>query len=130
MTVTTNGVRGENYTYSATEKSVTNADVVSQYQKVIEEKIAELSARLNNGEDQKSYQIGAQSFTEREWNKLLDEYDYVQDELKKLMRERHTEQYEKKQEKNELEEDKYKEDMIKKQIEKLLEDKNRLMQEW
>lgn len=94
MIIETDRVRSESYTYSTTAKAKSNADVISEYQKVVEEKKVELSERLQGGNDQVSYQIGAQSFTEREWNKLIDEYDYAQNELKKLMRERHEERVE------------------------------------
>ena len=92
MTIETDRVRSESYGHSTNTKAKANVDAISEYQKVVEQKMVELSERLQGGNDQVSYQIGAQSFTEREWNKLIDEYDEAQDRLKMLMRERHTEQ--------------------------------------
>lgn len=91
MIIETDRVRSESYVHSTNAKAEANADAISEYQKVVEQKMVELSERLQGGNDQVSYQIGAQSFTEREWNKLIDEYDEAQDKLKMLMRERHTE---------------------------------------
>ena len=92
MTIETDRIGSESYGYPIATKTKTNADAISEYQKMVEEKMVELSERLHGGDDQVSYQIGAQSFTEREWDKLMDEYDDAQDKLKKLMRERHAEQ--------------------------------------
>ena len=92
MTIETDRVRSESYAHATNTKAKANADAISEYQKMVEQKMVELSERLHGGDDQVSYKIGAQSFTEREWNKLMDEYDDAQDKLKKLMRERHAEQ--------------------------------------
>lgn len=69
------------------------------YQKFLQEKIEELFVKLQSGETEPSYQIGAQSFTEREWNELLERFDSAEETIRELMREEHekreTEQIEK-----------------------------------
>lgn len=53
----------------------------------IRDRINELLEKLENGDIEPSYQIGGRSFTEREWGKLLDEFDNAEDTLKKLLEE-------------------------------------------
>lgn len=124
MTIKTERVEYEEYAYSAKTKVTTNEDVVTEYQKVVSEKVKELSEKLQNGETETSYQIGAQSFTEQEWNKLMDEYDYMQDEVKKLMRERHEELDKKRQVIKEEQEKLYEDEISNEQVKLLLEDKS------
>lgn len=59
------------------------------YRKFLQEKIEELYVKLQNGETEPSYQIGAQSFTEKEWDELLEKFDSVEETIRELMREEH-----------------------------------------
>lgn len=38
-------------------------------------KVSEMAEKLENGETEPSFQIGGQSFTEKEWNGLIDKID-------------------------------------------------------
>lgn len=58
------------------------------YVKFIQDKMVEILEKIENGEREKSYQIGSQSFTEKEWDKFLENFDSIQEVLKELMRER------------------------------------------
>lgn len=53
----------------------------------IRDKIDEIYEKVKNGETEVSYQIGAQSFTEKEWDRLLKSFDSVEEELHKLVEE-------------------------------------------
>lgn len=56
---------------------------------VIRSRIEEMTEKLKNGDTQTSYQIGAQSFTEKEWDTFLDKFDAIQEEMTEKMREEH-----------------------------------------
>lgn len=69
---------------------------------LIQKKIAEMQEKIDSGEDvNESFQIGAKSFTVEEWDKLLEEFDSVQEVIRELMKERQ-EQLEKQQLKKEM----------------------------
>lgn len=59
-----------------------NEKASGDYQKILHEKIQEISEKIKNGDTEPSYQIGSQSFTEKEWDKLIEAFDEVQDEIK------------------------------------------------
>lgn len=42
--------------------------------------------KIQNGETEPSYQIGALSFTEKEWDIFLEKFDSLQDAIKKLVK--------------------------------------------
>ncbi len=48
----------------------------------------ELYEKVKKGELEESFQIGGQSFTLKEWNKLLESFDLAQDKLKALLEEK------------------------------------------
>lgn len=56
------------------------------YQKILHEKIQEMFKKIQNGETEPSYQIGALSFTEKEWDIFLEKFDSLQDAIKKLVK--------------------------------------------
>ena len=68
---------------------------------------------IERGEEEETFQIGAQTFTIKEWKEFLDKFDSVQEVLEASMRERHA-----KQEKERLE----------KELEKKLEEALRFTQ--
>lgn len=69
------GQRVQNACYGNEKESV-------DYQKILHEKIQEISEKIKNGDTEPSYQIGNQSFTEKEWDKLIEAFDEVQDEIR------------------------------------------------
>ncbi len=68
------------------------------YQKFLREKTEELFVKFQNGESEPSYQIGAASFTEKEWDKLLEKIDKLEDEIRTQMREEHAKRAKKQEE--------------------------------
>ncbi|MDE7298772.1 MAG: hypothetical protein K2N94_08070, partial [Lachnospiraceae bacterium] len=60
------------------------------YAEFLHSKIEELSEKFRKGETKPSYRIGAQSFTEREWDELLAKFDALQETIRSEMREEHT----------------------------------------
>ena len=65
-----------------------------EYQKLISEKKNEIYEKLKNGDTETSFQIGGNSFTEKEWDKLLDEVDDITEEMREAMREEHQKRFE------------------------------------
>lgn len=59
----------------------------TDYEKLLQEKIKEILLKIENGDTEPSYQIGAQSFTEKEWEKFMDQFDSVEEAVKELMKE-------------------------------------------
>lgn len=52
------------------------------YQNILQERIQELSEKIQNGETEPSYQIGAQSFSLKEWDEFLAQFDSVEEDIK------------------------------------------------
>lgn len=55
--------------------------------KAISEHKEELYRKLKNNDTEPRFQIGGQSLTVKEWNKLLKQFDEVQEEIKEAMQE-------------------------------------------
>lgn len=72
------------------------------YRAFLQEKCEEILQKLKDGETEPSYQIGAQSFTEREWDTMLRKFDADQEAVREQMRARF-EKLEKKREARERE---------------------------
>ena len=58
------------------------------YSKLMKEKMDELFAKIKNGETEPKYRIGAEEFTEDEWEKLLDNFDSIEDMIQELLKEK------------------------------------------
>ena len=50
---------------------------------LVQEEREELEERIKSGDSEPRYQIGASSFTETEWKKLIKSVDDVQEEMRK-----------------------------------------------
>lgn len=76
---------------SEKEEAVESRDVDTRpeedYHKFISEKINEILEKIRNGETEPTYQIGAQSFTEKEWDKFLEKFDSIEETIQELIRE-------------------------------------------
>lgn len=83
-------------------KETTAADSTADYLQFIRDKINEMYDKVENNEAEESFQIGASSFTEKEWSKLLEEFDDIQETIRELMREEHTKRQAKQEEREEL----------------------------
>lgn len=60
---------------------------LKDYAKILEEKMNEIMKKIQNGDTEPTYQIGAQSFTEKEWDELLDQFDDAEEEIQELLKE-------------------------------------------
>lgn len=67
----------------SSQKATDTTDM--DYTQMIHNKIEDLYTKIKNGDTEPSYAIGAQSFTQREWDKLLEQVDKVQEEIHKLV---------------------------------------------
>lgn len=96
-------------------------------QQVIREKMQEIYKKVTKGETEEKFQIGGQSYTKKEWEKLLEEFDDAQDEVKEEQEERLKKLLEEKEKRKLLEkqqaDDEEEEDELDKRIEKLFEDR-------
>jgi len=68
----------------------------------IRAKINEMYDKVMNNETEESFQIGANSFTVKEWNKLIEEFDDIQEKMRELMREEQERKQAKQEEREEL----------------------------
>lgn len=66
------------------ESKISGTDEMMQK---IHEEMEQILEKMENGETEPSYQIGSRSFTEREWDRLLEEFDSIEEAVRKLMEE-------------------------------------------
>ena len=92
--IVTGYMAGYNHTYQVskvenqtTDRTKNPQEEDTDYQSFFREKINEISAKIRNGETEPSYQIGSQSFTEKEWDELLKKFDSVQEVFRELQQE-------------------------------------------
>lgn len=71
-----------------TEPDTTSKDKTMECMAFLREKSEEILEKLRNGETEVSYQIGAESYTEKEWDKLLQKFDDIQEDVRRKMEER------------------------------------------
>ena len=65
------------------------------YLSMIQQRRQALFEKIIKGETETKYQIGNQAFTEKEWDRLLEEFDAAQEDVKELQEERLKKQEEK-----------------------------------
>ena len=70
-----------------TDAGTDDTEETVDYAKILEEKINMIFAKIQNGDTEASYQIGSQSFTEKEWEEFLDKFDFVEEAIQELMKE-------------------------------------------
>lgn len=59
-------------------------ETVLAFTQLVQERREEMERRLHDGvSDEPSYQIGAASYTEREWGKLLQSFDTIEEEIRR-----------------------------------------------
>ena len=63
-------------------------DKTAEYMAFLREKSEEILEKLRNGEREVSYPIGGESYTEKEWDKLLRKFDDIQEDVRRKMEER------------------------------------------
>lgn len=78
------------------ENSVTETALEenTDLREALKEKMNEFLEKIKNGATEATYQIGAQSFTEKEWEKFLEQFDSIEEAIRELMRERHAKEEE------------------------------------
>lgn len=54
---------------------------------IITDRMEEIYAKVKNNDTETSFQIGGQSFTIKEWDRILEQFDAVQEEIREQMRE-------------------------------------------
>ena len=64
-----------------------DAEETMDYAEILEEKINEIFVKVQDGDTEPTYQIGSQSFTEKEWDELMEKYDSVQEAIRAIMQE-------------------------------------------
>lgn len=69
------------------DKGMLTESLSEKYAKLLKEKSEEIFTKIKNGETENSYQIGSQSFTEKEWDEFLSKFDSLEDAIRKLMEE-------------------------------------------
>lgn len=79
-----NGIAvGNSYNGSKNTNTYTSED----FTKAISDKIDELKDKIANGDTEAKFQIGDESYTIKEWNRLLEKFDSQEEAVKKLMKE-------------------------------------------
>lgn len=67
--------------------NVGTSDDQKEVEKRISDKINEILTKIKNGETEPSFQIGAKSYTQKEWDKLLERFDSIEENIRESMRE-------------------------------------------
>lgn len=82
--VKTNGTRISQRNNRSNSEEVTETldfrTIISSYKR-------ELYEKIRNDEAEPKFQIGAQAFTEKEWDDFIEQIDDIQDEMRQMMRE-------------------------------------------
>lgn len=77
----------------------------TNYNELFKQKINELFNKVQNGETEPSFQIGARSFTQKEWDEFLEKFDSAEETVRQLMREAHEKRVAKREKEEQLEKD-------------------------
>lgn len=59
----------------------------TDYRQFITDNKNALYEKIKNGDTEVSYQIGAKAYTEKEWDKILAEFDDAQETVRKMVEE-------------------------------------------
>ena len=62
---------------------------------MLREKKDEIFKKVIKGETEQKIQIGAQAFTDKEWDRLLKQFDSAEDAIKEKMREEYAKRFKK-----------------------------------
>ena len=71
-----------------TMADTTGTDKTAECMAFLREKSEEILEKLRNGETEVSYPIGGESYTEKEWDKLMEKFDDIQEDVRRKMEER------------------------------------------
>ena len=92
------GAKKRNNSFGA-EPEMNGMDKTAECMAFLRAKSEEILEKLRNGESEVSYPIGAESYTEKEWDKLLKKFDDIQEDVRRKMDERIKKLEEKEEEK-------------------------------
>ena len=81
----------------------TSGDKTAECMIFLREKSEEILEKLRNGETETVYPIGGEAYTEKEWDKLLQKFDDIQEDVRRKMEERIRKLEEKEEEKKVVE---------------------------
>ena len=70
------------------KSAASGPDKTAECMAFLREKSEEILEKLRNGETEVSYPIGGESYTEKEWDKLLKKFDDIQEDVRRKMEER------------------------------------------
>lgn len=70
------------------EPEMSGKDKTAECIAFLREKSEEILEKLRNGETEVSYPIGGESYTEKEWGKLMEKFDDIQEDVRRKMEER------------------------------------------
>jgi len=70
---------------SAEETGEETEDFTMTYQEFISAYMEQIFVKIQSGDTEPTYQIGSQSFTEKEWEEFLDMFDSVEEAIQELM---------------------------------------------
>lgn len=94
ITERTEGIREDAVEFALAEEE----DSFIGYVTMFRDKIEELFVKIQKGNMEPTYQIGSQSFTEKEWDGFLKKFDTIEEAMREAMREEHDEKSGKKNE--------------------------------
>ncbi len=69
------------------KQAESSLDEISDYSEYIKKKINEIFLKIQNGDTEPTYQIGSQSFTEKEWETFLEKFDSIEEAIQELIKE-------------------------------------------
>lgn len=71
----------------AAEKAQTFSGALAKktMMQMLRDKIEEMYEKLQNGDVEQSFQIGAQSFTLKEWDRFLEKFDNIEDAIREMI---------------------------------------------
>ena len=72
-------------TEAVTEETI--EDITVTYREFFAMYMEQIFIKIQNGDTETSYQIGSQSFTEKEWKEFLDKFDSIEEAIQELMKE-------------------------------------------
>ncbi len=82
-----------------TDFAATGTEKTAECMAFLREKGEEILEKLRNGETEVAYPIGGESYTEKEWDKLLKKFDDIQEDVRRKMEERFRKMEEKEEKK-------------------------------
>lgn len=82
------------------DKEQTNED--TDFLELLRSRKDEILEKVKKGETEPKIQTGAQSFTEKEWDRLLERFDSAEEAIRKMMREEHAKRWKERINKTEI----------------------------